>query len=463
MQRRPQGCRQQTIYLYYKSMFKQNIGLFVVALLLCFSNIAKADDQGVTDSLSFTLEQTISYAKQHSRELTVADLASQIARRKTQEYTAQGLPQINGQISQDYNYEIATFGVDEHGNPIQFGRKYSGNSTIRLSQMIFDGSFFVGLRASKSYQQLAVKQAEQSEITVKENVSKAYFLVLVNEESFQAIKRNYDRLEELLKETAKMYEKGFAEKMDVDRIKVQLNNAEVELNQNRQETEISRMMLKFQMGMNLDQPLRLITRLEDQTYENVLEEVVHSSVSNRIEYSILESQEHLKLLEQHQNSYKYLPTLSLIGTYGYNNFGDDFASLTTFNTSYFASGAIGLQLNVPIFDGMLKHRTHQRLKLEQTQLGLQKANLRDQIQIEMKQSQNTLVTSVRTVSIQKDNMDLAAEVYKHAVAKYQRGLGSNLEVIDADNAFKTAQNNYYRAIYSALVAKIELQKAMGSL
>ncbi|GJM62948.1 TolC family protein [Persicobacter diffluens] len=446
-------------------MIRKRFGLVLICIISCFASVVKAADVEVEDSVSFTLEEAIIYAKQHNRDVTVADLAQQIARRQTQEYVATGLPQINAQFAQDYNYKLGVMVMNTPEGPqhITMGQPYSGNSTVQLSQMLFDGSFFVGLKAARTFQELSVKQETQTEIDVVELVTKAYFLVLVNEESRQAIQRNHERLAQLLEETDKMFQNGFAEKMDVDRIKVQLNNAEVELNQNKQETEVSRMMLKFQMGFPLEYEMRLSEDLDSQGYQEVLAESMNEfSYQNRIEYSIMSTQERLKHLEIKENNSRYFPKIDLIASYGYLNFGEDFRS--SFDVSkWSAQGAIGLKMTVPVFDGLYKHRTHQKMKLERQQLMVQQLALKDNITIEVKQSQNKLVTNVRTVEIQKDNMELAQEVYRHAVAKYQRGIGSNLEVIEADGDLKQAQNNYYQALYSALVAKVELQKAIGAL
>ena len=227
---------------------KTRITSILAGLLLIFGQSLAQD---VRNS-SFTLEQCIDYAMEHNENLLNAALDREIADARVRETIADGLPQINGNLDLAYNYKIATtpipdfispsvYGVlfqeslleprnlgDPAVFPAQFGTKYTGSATIGLEQMIFNGSYFVGLKAARTYTELSRKDQVKSEIDVIEAVSKAYYLLLVNEEQVALLNKNYNRLDSLLRDTKALNKYGFAEKIEVNRVQVQFNNVKVE-------------------------------------------------------------------------------------------------------------------------------------------------------------------------------------------------------------------------------------------
>ncbi|PWJ44267.1 TolC family protein [Sediminitomix flava] len=442
---------------------RQSLVMVLLALFYASSVHVVWAQKSDTVPTSFSMEEAVNYAMMHNKEVTIADLNEAISNMQTKEFVSQGLPQINGSAQLDYNFELMTMGTDENGNPIQFGSEYGGQAGISLSQMLFDGSFLVGLKASRTYQDLAIKQTTQQKIDIVEQVQKAYFLALVNEENREAIQRNYDRLKQLLYETEEMYKNGFAEKIDVQRIRVNYNSVVLQLEQNKQEIELAYMLLKFQMGYNIDTEIQLKDHLSDQHLnETLMTSDMQYAYQNRIEYDILNTQFTLKELERKENNFQYMPKLNLVANYGWANFGDDFGAYWT-SANWFPNGSVGVKMTVPIFDGLLKSRKSQRMKLEMQQISTQKDLMKDNVAVEVKKAADQLSTSLKALQIYEDNMGLAKEVYEHSLAKYQEGIGSNLEVIEADGSYKDAQDEYYSSLYNALVAQIALQKANGTL
>lgn len=422
--------------------------------------------------VTMSLEECIDFALANNQTIKNADLSLDISRYKVGEILADGLPQISASADLGYNFKVPTsfipaeFFGGEPGtfSPVQFSPAYNGSAGIDLNQMIFDGSYFVGLKASRTYTELSRKDKIKSEIDVIESVSKAYYLSLVNHDQLELIDKTYGRLDSLLRDTQGMKDAGFAEQIDVDRIKVQYNNAKVERDNYKRTLELSYALLKFQMGMDINAPLTLKDRIADIEF-NVLEENFGSDFdyADRIEFSQLQTNLDLVNLDIKNTQVKYLPKIDLYGRYGASTGAGSFGDLTSFGQNWFGLGVVGLRLNVPIFDGLRKSRMIQQKRLQAQQIEYSKDQLQSNIDVQIQQAKTMLQKSVDNMVAQKENMDLAENVYRVAKIKYEAGVGSNIEVVNADASFKEAQTNYYNSVYGALVAKVDLEKAYGKL
>lgn len=436
----------------------------------------------------YTLEECVEYALQHNQQYLNAGLETQISDAFMKETISDGLPQLNGNVDLGYNIKIqrtfiqdfispAVYSIlEEEGLieptplpdpeffPAAFGTKYQGYAGINLSQMVFDGSFLVGLKAAKTYSELSRKDLIKTRIDVVEAVSKAYYLVMVNEERRELIARNFSRLDTLLQETKALYENGFAEKIDVSRIQVQFNNIRVQQDNISQSVLYTKALLKFQMGMAAREPLELEDTIDELIFQEVPEEVYQEfDYNRRIEMSQLQTNQDLVQLDIKNTKMRYLPNIDLYGNLGASAGTQTTGDLFSFNDNWFDFSQVGLKMNVPIFDGMRKSHQIQQKKLQAMQLDNRQQQLENSIDVEILQSATNYKTSVDNLRAQLDNMSLAQEVYNVAKIKYEEGVGSSIEVTNADADYKEAQTNYYNALYDALVAKVELRRAYGVL
>jgi outer membrane protein TolC len=228
---------------------------------------------------------------------------------------------------------------------------------------------------------------------------------------------------------------------------------------------ISKELLKFQMGMPITENIEIGEEFEDLEFD--LEEILalESDFNQRIEYSQLETNKKLTELDLKNNQVQYLPNLDLIFSWGMNSGPKEPNELIKFGKRDIWSDymLVGIKMHMPIFDGLLKAKKIQQNKIQLNQIMYQRSMLENSINLEVEQSRKNLVSSLESLENQKENMTLAEEVYNHSKIKYQEGVGSNLEVIDADNAFKDAQSNYFSALYDALISHVEYQKALGIL
>jgi len=445
----------------------------IISLGIHLSSFAQDEEKS-----NYSLEECIDYALQNNTQIINAEYEKQIADTQVSQTVAQGLPQVNASATINHNFEPQksllapeVFGLDPNNLPPgiesvdgdivnSFQQAYDGNISLSASQLIFDGSFFVGLQASKTYKELSSKEHIKTQIDVVEAVSKAYYNALVTQERFDLLEVNYDRLDSLLSDTKAMFENGFVEKIEVSRLQVQFNNLSTQLKNTEKLLQVSSDLLKFQMGMPIDQPIELTDKLEEVELDALADS--DFSYSERIEYSQLQTNQALVNLDMKNNRVKYLPTLYANLAYGWN-------TATSQSSQWFQSdrwlnfGFVGATLSLPIFDGFLKSQKIQQNKLQAKQIQESFTQLENSIDLEIKQTKINMSNAIESMKTQKENMELAEEIYNVTKIKYEEGVGSNLEVVEADADYKEAQTNYYDALIDALVAKVELDKAYGKL
>ena len=452
-----------------KSFSKVSLLLTIVVMLSAFHT----NGQQVSGR-SFSLQECIDYAMENNPNLKNARAAVTSSEARVGEIIATGLPQISASADVGDNYIIPTsFLPAKAFDPnapegeligVKFGTKYTGRATLNLEQMIFNGSYFVGLKASKTYTELSRKDLISTETDVVAAIKKAYYSVLVSKERAELVDKNFQRLDSLLKQTKAQYESGFAEKIDVNRVQVQYNNIVNTKNNAAVGLEVSYSLLKFQMGLPVKETILLSDNLESIKFQ-VLDEDFKKNFqySNRIEYNTLEVNHALVELDIKNTRSQYLPTIDLYGNYGSSYGTGSFDNLISFGANWRAFGTVGLRANLPIFDGLRKSKVVQQKKAQLLQIENNIELTKNQIDLEQEQASLTFESHVQTLRTQRENMELSREVYDVTVIKYQQGVGSNIEVIDADAAYKEAQTNYYAALYDTLIASVELEKSYGKL
>ena len=435
------------------------VGLFLITSL-------------VANAQTYSLKQAVDYAIAHQVQVKNSQIDLQNASAKINEIKAMGLPQVNGSVALTNNLILQRVFIPARiFNPAaaegeliaaKFGVDNSGFANVGLSQLVFDGTYLLGLKASTVYKDLAVKSVTQSKQQVAENVTKAYYGILVNEKRQALLALNVARLDTLLKETRELNKQGFVEKIDVQRLDVQANNLRTELENIDRLQALSYSLLKFQMGYPMEEPIRLSESLEKVELATFNTNAAGDfNYANRIEYSILQTQENLAELDLKSIKAGYMPRLVLNANYGYNAGANAFSDLMS--KQWFDNAAITLALQIPIFDGFSK-----KYKAVQSANNLQKVRqsynlLKSSIDLQRSQASITMKNALESMKEQKANLDLANEISRVTRVKYQQGVGSNLEVLNAESSIKESQANYFTALYNALIAKVELEKANGTL
>ncbi len=426
---------------------------------------------------SFSLADCINYAYEHQDSMKNARLDITKADYQIKEIKGQGLPQVNGVVSfQDFTRTPTSVGPNLAGlftggpidntaplvvfpvGAVQFTNSY----TLQASQLLFSGSFLVGLKAAATYKELSVRSLTRSKIATNVAVTKAYYQVLVSNEQIKLLDANINQLKQQVTETTQSNKQGFVEKIDVDRITVQYNNLVTNRENVNRALVLNYAMLKFQMGMPIQQDLTLTDKLADVNLEqNVAETSVDTTFyHNRIEYSLLETAKRLNELDVRSKSADFLPTVSANGGFGTTFQENQTRYLYSHN---YPSSYVGLNINVPIFSGFQR-----KYRLKESQIEVQKSqnnldNAKNGLSLQATAARVTFINSLQSLSNQKRNQALANEVLRVSRIKYTQGVGSSIEVTQAQTALETSDNDYIQALYDALINKVNLDQAYGRI
>jgi outer membrane protein TolC len=246
---------------------------------------------------------------------------------------------------------------------------------------------------------------------------------------------------------------------------VEFNNIQTKKANSQRAVEISKELLKFQMGMPMDYTIEISDKFSDLDFNLEEELKMEYNYQGRIEYSILQTNTLLAEMEMKNNKSQYLPSLDFSFSWGMNAGVSDFSKMSELSNRrvWPEYRLAGLTLKMPIFDGLYKGKKIQQNKIKIQQLDYQRKMLENSIHMEVNQMRKTLAINLDQLKSQGENSKLAESVYNQTKIKYQEGVGTNLEVIDADNAYKQAQSNYFNALYDALIAHVDYQKALGIL
>jgi outer membrane protein len=473
------------IIMYKKSM--RNLFAFCLAFEIIIGAAAFAQTKD-TAKYVFTLQQAIDYAVKNQYSMKNATLDEAIANAKVGETRGIGLPQISGSVQYLANdplrrmyFEIdpstrslvsGFFGVPPANLPPNgtiitapnfFQLPVSMDGGLSITQILFNSSYLIGLKAAETYRELSSKSTEMTHIQVVENVTKAYYMVLVNKERLELFDKNVIRVDSLLAETQAMNQQGMVELVDVQRLQVTENSIHIARENFKNLLDLSLLTLKYQLSMPLSNELILTQRIAEFNVDAPDDsKLMQMNYENRIEYSLLETQKHLNELNLKNNSWSAMPSLSAFGNLGYSTQNVNVSGIT--NTDlYYGYGTLGVTMNIPIFSGFQRS-----YRIQQSKLTLQKsendlANLALGIDVQIKSAAILLKNGISTLGSQKKNMELSAEVARVTKTKYADGVGTSLEVNTAESDLVNAQTNYFNALYDALVAKVDYLKAVGKL
>lgn len=418
---------------------------------------------------TFSAQECIEYAMKNNVQVKNSLLDIKIQQQTNRGVTALALPDINGSGNYTDNIKIPTqllpgeFFGEPPGTykPIQFGTQYSAYGSVTLHQTLFDGQVFVGLKARKTSIDYRENNLAVTQDLIKQNIYKIYYQLVVSKTQIEQLDANIQRSKDLLHVNSALYKNGFGEQIEVDRTSVQLANF-----QTRKLSVISTINngyygLKYLMGMPERDSLALTDTLSDEQLKRGLLNEGGYSYSNRSDYQALQST--VELQEYNVKRYKmaFIPTLSLVANYLHQGQSTEFNIFS--KGKWFGSAYGGLNLSVPIFNGFSKDANIKKAQLELEQTQNQFSDLKNSIDNSALQAINDFRSAISTLDDQKKNVDLAERVYSQSQKKYESGLGSLLDITNAQADLSIAQSNYINAMYDAVIAKIDYLYATGQL
>ncbi len=438
---------------------------YILSFCLCLMLPAKAQQKDTV--ANFSLKDAILYAQTHQVNVLNAQIDEQIAKNRVKQTTGIGLPQVSASVNFQDFLKVPTslipgeiFGQPGQKIPVKFGVKYNSSVGLEASQLLFDGSYLVGLKAARTYKELSSKNTNRNKIETAVAVTKAYFSVLVNNEQLSLLDANLNRLQKSLNDVQQMFKNGFVEKIDVDRLKVLNNNLLTERENVVRLLALNVNLLKFQMGMSIGSELTLSDKINSADLEKT--QILNDpfAYKKRIEYSLLATQNKLNELDVKRYKSLFLPSLLAFGSTSANFQNDQFSTLYN---RHFPTTVIGFKILVPIISGGQKIYQLRNAKLEVLKTQNNLANLQNGIDLEISAAQTNYLNGQQSLENQKRNMELAKEVLRVTKVKYEQGVGSSLEVTSAETALKESQNNYITALYDLLINKVNLDKALGNI
>lgn len=437
-------------------------------ILLAFLSVAIS--AGAQETKSLTLKEAINYALQNKADAKKAKLEVENSEYKIEEVRSRALPQISANGSLTYNPILQTTYLDGGnfgGTPgsvvkLNFGQKWSSVAGVSLTQALFDQSVFTGLKAAKTTREFYQINAQLTEEQVIERVANNYYQVYVQRQKLAVLDSNYVNTTKVKNIIKGQFDNGLAKKIDLDRIVVKLSNISTQRQQVLNAVQLQENALKFYMGMPIETPIS-IPQTAFEVSPQALSEAPNTA--NRTEYLLLKKNEQLLEFQKKADMAAYYPTLSL--TAGYNYIGQGpkvpLGAKPADGVYWSDYSAIGLNLKVPIFTGF---STRSKVRQDEVSLRSIKEDLVDtklSLDLAYENAKTQIDNSIITIKNQKENAQLSQEVLNNTKNNYIQGLATLNDLLDTENAYIEAQNNYTAAILDYKLAEIQLIKSKGEL
>ncbi len=467
------------------------IGLLII---LCLSFQLQAQEQ--EDVLVLSLKQAQTMAIGNSKDIVLADIEVDKAKAQVTQTMAALLPQVNANLSYtQYGKLPATIFPNEQARQtnevygaienafdglgvdvpisvdpellpvetaIQFGKKFNVNTEIMATQVVFNGVFLVGVKAANTFISIVEHRKVLTEEAILDNVKRSYYQVLASKENVNVLQKNINNLNKLKDDTKALYENGFAEEIDVDRLQLSLNNLNTQLDQAKRQVTLTESILKFQMGIDIYQPIQLVGALEDYVQEISYNLPEKGDFNKRTEISFYNVREKVNEFNVKRYQSAYYPSVvgyASLGSsaqrdkFSFFKFGGDYP---WFNQRYF-----GFELSVPIWDSFGKKGQVQYAKLDLKRIQTERDQLFDKMDLQYETAKDGMVKAKEELDYAGENIELAEKIYNVSQIKYREGVGSSIEMTNAERDLYAAQANRLMAIYNLLIAKADIDKALG--
>ena len=427
-------------------------------MLMLLIITVQANAQVISNNMS--LKDAVTYGMNGNTAIKKQNIAVLQSRQQVQEVISQGLPQINGTAQLIDNLIIPKqllpgdlIGKPGTYIPVKFGTQYGIPLAINANQLLYNQAYFVGIKQAKALEMFSKVQLEKMQQDVIYNIAAAYLQAAIVTEQSKLIQANLEMVNQSLKVVQSLYENQMARKIDLDQLKVTQSNTQTEYYNSQVLFAFALDQLKILIGYPLADTLILNEIITDN---DML--VSQNTTSNNPSLSLLQQQAIIKQLEIKGINSKYLPTLVAFGQYGYQSQFMKWDDMYWFN-----SALIGVQLNISIFDGLLKHHQVKQRKFELQSIQLDKELLEKSLNAEYNNAVNKYLQNQKTVRNQKENLTLAENVYEAMQNNYKNGLASLSDIINSDTGLKSAQSSFLTALFRKKISSLDILRANGSM
>ncbi|MFT6746760.1 MAG: outer membrane protein [Glaciecola sp.] len=436
---------------------------------LCLSTKSFSQNKDSINVNEFTLSQAQAFAEVNHYKAINSDLDLKISKKKIWETTAIGLPQISGSASYrhsiDLEFEFPDEALTAPGNEFMsiFGADNVSQGKLEATQLLFDGTYIVGLQAAKTYYKLSENQKEKTLVELKADVASSYYLVLIAAENVEILKKNLSNLQQSLTETEALLKQGFVEETDLDQLNLLKSKLTTSLGSAKVSKDIAIKMLKLSIGMGLEKAIVLKDDLDAVVNQTTLDALVASNFNagNNADLNIMATQR--KLLDLDLKRYKMQRLPSLAAFYQYTNTAYQLEYDFYKNANWLDAQNVGISLSVPIWSSgsqgaKIKQAQFALMKIDnqvkyfESALALQHSNSIDQLKSKIESRNNAI----------KSN-EIAQKIYDKTAVKHKEGLASSFELTQIKNQLLEAQGAYINSTFELLNAKVALDKLQNKL
>ncbi|GAB5401110.1 MAG: TolC family protein [Aureisphaera sp.] len=419
----------------------------------------------------FSLEEAISFALDSN--YTAINARKDIAKAIKQKWetTATGLPQISAEVSyqnqlkQPVTLIPAEITGGEAGTftPVIFGTQHNASATATLNQLIFDGSYLVGLQAARAFLDFSENANEKTRLEVRKGVINAYGSVLLAEELLEIFEKNKVAVEKNLFETRKIYENGLAEEEDVEQLEITLLDLEINIQNTERTLAIAKQMFNVALGIDIATPTFLTEDLDMLAQQNIQLSFMQQALSmeENVDYKIAFNLTEQRSLEMKLEKSRALPSLNAFVNYGTQAFSNEFDLLNS-SQPWFQSSVLGVNMSIPIFSSGMRSAKTQRAKiaLEQAETDLEETM--QTIKLEHDTAKNNYQFSIDKYNNAKKNLNLAERIETKNQIKFTEGIATSFELRQAQLQLYTAQQQYFQSMLDLINSKAELETVLNT-
>ncbi|MBI9061122.1 MAG: TolC family protein [Marinilabiliaceae bacterium] len=453
----------------------KNLLPMIVLLAFGLSNVISAQDN--QDAISLSLNQAIDYAMENAYSKISAEYDVEAAQKQKWETIAMGLPQVDGSAGYNHSLDlpVSLLPVEilppdnwpdgaKPGDkvPVSFATAYDANFKIAISQLIFDGSYLVGLKASKVFLKLTEEQKEKAEIEIRTMVFQAYYIAITAQENVATFERSLEVNKKTLAETQAYYDNGFREEMDVAQVELMVSNGESRLLEVKRSYDVAMAALKYSIGMDFEQHIQLSDNMETLIESAAIYNTTNTEfdLSTNIDFRLAESSEESQRLFMKNEQSQYLP--KIYGSYSYNKsvYGDD---VNVFGQEWYPSQFVGVNITMPIFTSGKRSAKVKQEKLKYLKAQNEKVMVSENLKKEFLTAKTNLATTREQYTNSLKNKNLANRIYEVTLTKFNNGLAGSTELSQNEGQYVDAEVGYVQAVLRMLQAHIEYQKVISKL
>ena len=437
------------------------ISLLLLAPVLVFAQTGITNQQSNAEQntlASGTLEDIIQYAMKNQPLIQQSIIDERVAENTVKSKLADWYPQINFNYNLQHNFLVQTSVIA--GNPVKLGVSNTSAGQFTVSQAIFNRDVLLAKRTKGDVLLQANQNTSFNKTDLAVNVSKAFYDVLATTQQIRVSAEDIVRLERSLKDAQNQYKSGVADKIDYKRAMISLNNTKASKKSNEEILKGKVEFLKSLMGYPLGNELKISYDSLQMEREIALDTLQAPEVTSRIEFQQLTTQKRLLESNLKYNKMSFLPTVAANGAYNLNYQNNKFGDLYVNN---FPNSFAALTLTLPLYQGGKRKANINSAEWQVKRVDLDITNLKLNVNSEYTNALSYYKGSLANLLSQKENVDLAKEVYDVIQLQYKSGIKTYLEVITSETDLRLARINYYNALYQVLANKIDVQKALGQL